>query len=285
MRLPSYDWRVMLIAITGGRGFIGSAVLSEALDRGHTVMPIDRSNAGPDIMKADLNFYLAKADVVIHLAGVLGTEELFSNPMDAINVNIGGATRVLESCRQTDTKYLGITMPDVWANVYQVTKRAAFQMAEAWRINWDVKTAHVLAYNAFGPGQKVHGVQKIIPTFAHRAWRGQPIQVWGTGHQIVDLIHVDDIARIFIDIAEGDQWDGQTVEAGTGTAHSVNAVVEYVNDYCKSREAGTTIQHVVMRKGEQDNIVVADGWGAGSQPTFSLEDLDETIEWYREDRP
>jgi len=278
----------MLIAITGGRGFIGSAVMSEAMDRGHAVKPIDRSNGGPDIMTTDLNFYLDDADVVIHLAGVLGTEELFSNPMDAINVNIGGATRVLESCRQTDTKYLGITMPDVWANVYQTTKKAAFGMSEAWRINWDVETAHVLAYNAFGPGQKVHSVQKIIPTFAHRAWRGIPIQVWGSGSQVVDLIHVDEIARIFLDVAEGDKWNGQIVEAGTGAAYSVTQVVQYVNDFCAVQGAGTTVEYVPMRKGEQDSIVVASGkgWDALSRvPTFHIYDLAETIEWYREDRP
>lgn len=269
----------MRVAVTGGHGFIGTAVRKELLRRGHAVLSLDR-RLGVDVLGPDLAYHIEGEDAVVHLAGVLGTEELFTSPYEAIRVNIEGTTRVLESCRLAGAKFLGITMPDVWANVYQATKRAAFDMATAWHVNYDVPVAHVLAYNVFGRGQKVHGVQKIIPTFAHRSWRNEPLPVWGTGMQFVDLVPVEYVAEVFADTLENGEFKGETVHAGSGIAQTVIDVAQRINDWT-GNPAG--IEYLPMRKGEQGSIAVA------PEETMSCDVLNrqlrDTVNWYVEDRP
>lgn len=270
----------MRIVVSGGGGFIGAAVISQAQARGWDAWRFDRTD-GNDIM-GNLG-QLKGADVVVHLAGALGTSELFEEPEDAVAVNVVGTLRVLQLCRDQGSRYVGITMPDSsWANVYQATKLCAMRLATAWHRNFDVGVCHVRAFNAYGPGQK-HGPghpQKIIPTFSHFAWRGMPIPIWGSGNQTVDLVHVDDVAKVLIDacVFDGDE----VLDAGTGTAITVNQVANFVN-----RITGNTsgVVHLPMRPGEEEEthiVATGDGWEAmGWKPEFDWDRVRSTVEWYR----
>lgn len=268
----------MKVAITGGHGFIGKAISFGLSQNGHEVDTIDRSS-GRDIFHPHLTKW-CEADVVIHLAGILGTEELFDTPYDAIRTNIEGTVRVLQACHATGAKFLGITMPDVWANVYQSTKRAAKDLATAWHINYNLPVAHVLAYNVFGPGQKVRGVQKIVPTFAHRAWRGEPLPMWGSGEQIVDLVPVGMVAAQFLTTIEQGEFKDNVVHAGSGRPQKVIDVANRINEWT-GNPAG--IKYLPMRKGEGGHIAVAPRQTIRCEPLNKL--LRGTVDWYRTDRP
>ena len=117
---------------------------------------------------------LAPCDAVIHLAGILGTEELFHDPHRAVDVNIKGTLNVLEACRMHELGHVGVTMLQVWENVYQATKNcAADRLASAWHRHYGMPVSHVRAFNGFGPGQAFgpgHS-RKIFPTFAAAAWK------------------------------------------------------------------------------------------------------------------
>ena len=82
----------MRIAVTGGSGFIGQATIHAAEQAGHEAWSFDRAH-GNDIL-GDLTA-LKGADTVIHLAGMLGTSELFDTPESAVHANVIGALRVL----------------------------------------------------------------------------------------------------------------------------------------------------------------------------------------------
>jgi UDP-glucose 4-epimerase len=269
----------MKVAITGGHGFIGKAVGQELKRRGHEVDAIDRTS-GRDIMSPNLGRWLADTDAVIHLAGILGTEELFATPYDAIRMNVDGTVRVLQVCADTGAKYLGITMPDVWANVYQATKRAARDMASVWHINFGVPVSHVLAYNVFGAGQKVHGVQKIVPTFASHAWRNEPIPVWGNGMQAVDLVPVTSVARVFADELEQGEFKDTIRHAGSGKKRTVFEIAEKIITHTGSTGG---VEYLPMRRGEQGATAIAPD---DEMPCAEWEALlFETVDWYKEDRP
>jgi UDP-glucose 4-epimerase len=105
--------------------------------------------------------------------------------------------------------------------------------------------------------------------------------VWGDGSQTVDLIHVDDIARILV--AAVNLVDNQIVDAGTGVALTVNAVAEYVLHVTNSMGG---IQHLPMRDGEEPTHIVATGEGwewltDQEKPVFTWGQLADTVRWYR----
>lgn len=270
----------MKIAVTGAAGFIGQAVMREAAVCEHDVLSFDRRD-GYDIM-GDLSA-LKGVDTVIHLAGALGTAELFDTAEDAVMINVVGALRILEWCATNSVGFVGITMPPVFPSVYTATKVCADRLASAWHLAHDIDVSRVRAFNAYGPGQK-HGPghpQKIIPTFATEAWAGRPIPIWGDGEQTVDLVHVDDVGRMLVDATSF--GDDTVFDAGTGHAMTVNQVAEFVLDVTGS-SAG--IDYRPMRTGELPTHVVAagDGWDKlGWRPKFDEDMLAETIEWYHPD--
>lgn len=269
----------MKIAVTGAGGFIGTATMRLAQEQGHEAWSFDR-NDGNDIM-GPLDA-LAGAECVIHLAGVLGTHELFDAVQDAIDVNITGAYRIMQWCIDNDASYVGITMPDAFPSIYTATKIAAQRLATALHHSRGLRVSHVRAFNAFGPGQK-YGPghpQKIIPTFARAGWRQDPIPVWGDGTQTVDLIHVGAIAGVLLMATT--MVDNEILDAGTGTGLTVNQVAEFVLKVTKSTGG---IEHLPMRDGETPTRIVSEGegwdWLDADPPTFDWGQLRETIQWYR----
>jgi len=266
------------IAITGGNGFIGRSVHEAALAAGHQAWSFDKS-AGDDV-RGDLSG-LGDADVVIHLAGVLGTAELFDRPQEAIDVNVNGTVNVLDWCRVHGAGYVGITMPDAFPSVYTATKIAAQRFATAWHHNYGVPVSHVRAFNAYGPGQ-AHGFnhpQKILPTFATNAWKGVPLPVWGDGEQTVDLVHADDVGRMLVDAVRF--GDDQVFDAGTGVALTVGALAEAVIDHTDS-DMG--IEYLPMRAGEIPTQIVAQGEGWGLldwRPVLDWGRVLEAVDSYR----
>lgn len=175
-------------------------------------------------------------------------------------------------------------MPQVWRNVYQTTKNASQNFAEAWNDLNGLPVSHVRAFNAFGIGQKVHHVQKIIPTFATRAWRDQPLPIWGDGTQSVDLVHVDDVGAMLIEAT--DYGNLEVFDAGTGIATTVNDVADAVIAAVPGSKSFK--QYLPMRRGEKPTHIVAEGagWGVlGWVPSFEQADLEKTVAWYKADRP
>lgn len=288
----------MRIAVTGGAGFLGRSVMEFGRQAGHHMVAIDRHNeTSPDVALADVADWTVLAEVldeirpdhVIHLAGMLGTSELFDPPAAsrAVEVNVGGALNVIQWCTEQQAGYTTITMPDSgWANVYAATKGCAVQLAEAYRRHKGLRVSNVCAYNAYGPAQ-AHGPghpQKIIPTFARWAWAGHNIEIWGDGEQTVDLVHADDIARMLIDAVRF--GDGETFDAGTGYAMTVNQVAEFVAEAVEDA-GGPSVgyQYLPMRAGEDPGTeIVATGRGwdlLGWHPVMDWNRLRECIESYR----
>lgn len=251
----------MRVAITGGAGFIGTPTKDRLHEAGHDVTIIDRA-AGIDVRDAAaIHHALAGCDAVIHMAGVLGTHELFDHAATAIAVNVTGTLNVLEAAVAHDVAYVGITMPAVFPSVYTATKIGARHLERAWHHTYGLPVARVRAFNAYGPGQ-AHGPghpQKILPTFAVHAWAGRPLPIWGDGTQTVDLVHADDLARQFVDLVEHPEWgDDFTVDGGTGSAFTVKEVADWVNVITGNR-AG--VEYLPMRRGELPTAIVADGEG------------------------
>jgi UDP-glucose 4-epimerase len=189
----------MKVVVSGGKGFIGRAVKAHLEEAGFEAVSYDLPD---DVRDFDnLKRVTEGADAFIHMAGVLGTHELFDTIDLAIDVNIKGTVNVLEACRVNGLSFVGITMPQVFKSIYTATKVCTGWIASGFNQTYGLPVSHVRAFNAFGPGQ-AHGPghpQKIVPTFAVEAWAGRPIPIWGDGEQSVDLIHTSDLGRMLVD--------------------------------------------------------------------------------------
>jgi nucleoside-diphosphate-sugar epimerase len=222
----------------------------DARNMGHVTFdrPLDVRDAH------QLSNNLTGIGAVIHLAGALGTSELFGHERDAADVNILGALAVADACRTR-------RIPMVWIgtghagqpNVYAITKLCAQDLLLAAYDNVTV----VKAYHAYGPGQASfppHGkghVRKIMPSFVNRALTGMPLEIHGDGSNVIDLIHVDEVARILVDAVDGPR--GVVLEAGTGVGLDVRSVAESVIQMTGSC---SEIVHLPMRPGEPEGAVV-----------------------------
>lgn len=249
----------MNVLVTGGSGFIGSAVVRTLKDAGHYVRIFDRT-AGLDVRdRMDVALAVREMDAVIHLAGILGTDELFDDVDNAVDINIKGSINVLNACKGTGAKYIGITMLPVFPSIYTATKVSAGRFATAYHHTHNVPVTHVRAFNVFGSGQ-AHGEghpRKIIPAFSVEGWRNEPLIIWGDGEQMVDLISAQDVANVFLD-ALYLAGEDETIDAGTGVGWTVNEVAQFVLDITGST-AG--VQHLPMRRGEIPTKVVSEGEG------------------------
>jgi UDP-glucose 4-epimerase len=272
------------VVVTGGSGWIGTAVCKELRKRRHQAIPFDKST-GDDVTNVQqVDEAVRGSDHVIHLAGVLGTHELFDRPGTAVDVNVQGSLNVIQACDLYDVGLTKVIIPFVNPSIYAATHRCAYDLSEAYRKSKRLRVSYVRPFNAFGPGQAYGDghPQKIIPTFAVAAWEGKPLPVWGDGSLWVDLVHVDDIARMFVDAIPFDK--GEQFDAGTGVAHSVKEIAETV---IKMTGSDSKIKHLAPRDGERevstvDDVADSSTWGQLDwHPEFSWESLEETVLSYR----
>jgi nucleoside-diphosphate-sugar epimerase len=296
------------VLVTGASGFIGQYVVENLVARGIDVIAFDHKQVKAEL--AGVEQYLgdvrdatavqeavAISDGVIHLSGVLGTAETIDNPMPAIETNTIGSLNVFDAVRRYKRRAVYITVGNYWFNnTYSITKTAAEQLA--WMFNKEHKTeiAVVRALNAYGPRQKAEPVRKIMPNFILPALQGRPITIYGDGEQVMDMIHVRDVAEVLVRALLVDHGryaytperyiDNKIkFEAGTGRITTVNDIAKVVLD----QVGGGVINHVPMRGGEPDRSMVigdpatlADLYESKTPELISLEDgVRETIQWYR----
>lgn len=271
----------MRVLVTGGGGFIGSAVRRLLEANGDEMVTFDHVDGNDVMNKAQLLGATHEIDAVINLAGRLGTSETFGHEYPTAEVNILGAINVADVCRTRGIPLVQIgTGHKGQPNPYAITKACAEELLIARAQETGQQISVVRAYHAYGPGQKPfppHGkstVRKIMPSFICRALTGMPIEVNDSGEQVIDLIHVDEVARILVKAISGPY--GYVLEAGTGHGVTVNRAALDVIDFCQSK---STIIHIPKRAGEPvDAVVIAEipesdklwPWG-----------LDNTVDYYR----
>lgn len=273
------------VLVTGSAGFIGRWVCEALARRGIEPVQYDRPYSVLD--RGELDRAICGAEGVINLAGALGTAELFDGNAQrhAAEVNILGAINVYDAARVFDVPVVQIgTGHKGQPNPYAITKAAAEDIGLA-RARWQGERITIVrAFHAYGIGQHApppHGrsaVRKIIPSFVCRALTGMDIEVSGDGSQIIDLVHVGEVAEVLVDAFAVDP--GSVLQAGTGKPVTVTKAALDVAHACESLTGlRSRIRFGRPRLGEPPGaVVVAD---APMCPSAWPYRLSETIEWYR----
>jgi UDP-glucose 4-epimerase len=251
----------MKILVTGGNGFIGTHVVEKIKSAGHHALIFDRNRSSKnDIFLGDVRDYtsvteaVAIADGVIHLAGILGTQETIDEPMPSIETNIIGSLNIFKSCLRYQKKCVYISVGNYWMNnSYSITKNTVERLAFMYNKEHGTKIAVVRGLNAYGEGQKDKPVRKIIPNFVIPALKGEAIKIYGDGNQIMDMIYVGDLADILVKaLTEEHNQYSKVFEAGTGRKTTVNEIAQEV---IKQTGKGK-IEYLPMRPGEPENSIV-----------------------------
>jgi len=270
------------VLVTGANGFLGHAVCDDLLAHGMVPMKFDGSDDVRNKKQLmDAMNSGGRITGIINLAGVLGTAETLGVEHHAADVNILGALNVMDVAAAYDVPMVQIaTGHEGQPNPYAITKKCTTDLALS-RHQWKgQRIAVVRAYHVYGPGQKMcapHGkslVRKIVPSFVARALTGMDIEINGDGSQKIDLVYLDDTARILVGALGGPY--GHVIEAGTGVPTTVLEAARDVLGACGSQ---SKIVHVPMRSGEPEHTTVVAQVPAC--PNAWPYRLKETVEWYR----
>lgn len=291
------------IAITGGSGFVGSAIYRECLKRKDSqIFLFDKTK--PDYVLPDnvywiecdtTDFNLVKKclnetnpDHIYLIAGVLGTTELNFHPLKAVQNNSVGISTFIEVLLTMEKKprLFYVTKPNVWENMYTITKENAERIIKLYMKEYAIEGCIHKWFNAYGPGQHTHPIRKAVPYFIINALHNKPLEIWGNGKQTVDLIHIEDIAYLAVEAMNKDVCTNENVvDIGSGVSVTVEDLAKLI---IKLTNSSSDIVYKNMRSGEvEETILVADTTGIDNHivPNYEFKDLEkgmkDTIEYYR----
>ncbi len=292
----------MKVLVTGGNGFIGGHTVAALIARGHEPLVFDRkrnpqmvNSVFGDIRDAThVTDAMACVDGFIHLAGILGTQETVANPRPAAETNILGSLNVLEAAAQYKVPGVCIGVGNHWMqNPYSITKTTVERFVAMYNKERGTRINIVRPVNAYGPGQsapKPYGsssVRKITPSFVCRALNDDPIEVYGDGNQVSDMVYVEDVATSLVRAlrlaSQGNILPA--IEIGPLEHNSVIQIAELVIELTRSR---SKIVNLPMRPGEAPGESVTASVesmnAAGIFPedfTRIRDGLKRTVDYYR----
>ncbi len=240
------------VLVTGSAGFLGQAVMEQIKwVWGDEPVGFDLVD-GQDIMAyGSVTNAVAEVDAVIHLAGVLGTDELFDDVWKAVDVNLKGGLNVVQAVHDFHTPVLVIiSQPHIWTNPYEATKGALIRIARGFEAQGNFRLSVCTVYNAYGPGPGGHP-SKLIPKFSRAAWKGEPLEIIGDGMALVDLVHLDDVA---VELVRRVYSDFAPEREGAGSCPmTVEEVAVFIRDYVRGQGGPTSaIEFGFTRRGETE---------------------------------
>ena len=219
-----------IIFITGGAGFIGSALIGRLVKDNRIVI---YDNLARNSLKSksfkdhpNLTFIIGDvldfeklvrsmegADIVVHCAAIAGIDTVIKSPVSTLRVNMIGSANVLEAAsrlshcdrvvcfstsevfgqqafRSTEADSAMIGKVGEARWTYAVGKLAEEHLAIAYYQEKGLPTTIVRPFNIYGTGQVGEGALK---TFVIRAIKNEPIEIHGDGTQIRAWCYIDDM--------------------------------------------------------------------------------------------
>jgi len=250
----------MRFLITGGAGFIGSALANRLVCEGHHVRVIDDLSAG-DPGRLDPAVVFTRGDVrdiprlwtllrgvdcVFHLAARVSVPESVLYPVAYNDVNVGGTVSLMEAARdagagrvifsssgavygeQVDQPISEMARP-LPQSPYAASKIAGEQYVSVIGSLCGIETVTLRIFNVYGPGQPAPPAHApVIPKFLTQVLNGGSVVIFGTGKQTRDFIYIDDVVDALVASGQMDGLDGAVINVGSGQETSIEGLVQKV---------------------------------------------------------
>ncbi len=243
--------------ITGGAGFVGTALANHMVKAGHHVRVLDDLSAGdlsrlhPEVAftrgdvrdRPKLWTLLQGVDCVFHLAARVSVQESILYPREYNDTNVGGTVSLVEAIRDVGVRRVVFASsatvygpqpiqpvseaarPQPLAP-YAVSKLAAEYYIFALGALNGIETVALRIFNAYGPGQRLPPVHApVIPLFMKNILTGASLVVQGTGEQTRDFVYIDDVVAALVAAATAPDVNGMIINVGSGIETSINRLI------------------------------------------------------------
>ena len=161
----------MKILVTGGVGFVGTALIKKLIKEGHEVYSIDDYSIGTtrnevkgcDYHIGDIVNDLPSSsfDLIYHLAALSRIQPSFNNPEETFRVNTVGTQKFCELARLTNAKVVYAGSSSRWHDPYQSPYAACKHMGEEvckmYKKTYGMDIEIARFYNVYGPGEICDG--------------------------------------------------------------------------------------------------------------------------------
>jgi len=189
-----------VVAITGGTGFVGQAVVERACREGLALRALARREQAPcegvewvrgDLASADaLAALVAGAEAVLHIAGVVNTPD----PMGFHLGNVAGTEALVEAASQAGVRRFvfvsSLAAREPGLSSYGKSKYHAEEVVQLSGLDWTIVRPPAI----YGPRDR-----EILEMFRAAKWGVVPMPPPGRA----SLVHVDDLARLLLALVPG----------------------------------------------------------------------------------
>lgn len=272
------------ILVTGGRGFLGSAIVERLGAQGYEDVATFKSSEYDltDIVDVDSVLEQFRPEIVIHLAAKVGG--IFANQQNPGRFaydNLMMGLNVMEMCRRYAIKKVVLAgticaypkftpVPfkedDLWNGYpeetnapYGLAKKMLLVLSQGYRQQYGFNSIFLLPVNLYGPRDHFdlnnsHVIPAMIRKFHEAAQDNhRDVTLWGDGTPTREFLYVDDCAEAFV--AAMEKYDSSDpVNLGSGNEISM-------------RDLAGTIQAVTGHKGK----IIWDASKPNGQPRRCLE--------------
>ncbi len=258
----------MKLLVTGGCGFIGSAVVRQALDDGHSVVNIDRLTYAanraniPNSVNRDYSLEVAdicnahamervfeahNPDVVMHLAAESHVDRSIDGPGAFIETNVIGTYTLLQAARaqharKPEFRFHHVSTDEVYGSLGsegKFTESTAYDPRSPYSASKASSDHLVRAWaetyglptivtNCSNNYGPYHFPEKLVPLMILNGLAGKPLPVYGEGLNVRDWLYVEDHAKALLLVATKGRI-GETYNIG-GDAEATN--ISIVKQIC-----------------------------------------------------
>lgn len=302
--------------VTGGAGFIGSAVVRAMADRGDSVRVLDDLSTGhrENLPENDPRITFVQGDLadprvvrplaegvqaIVHLGAVPSVPRSVADPLTSDHTNIHGTLNVFLSARDASvsrvvyassssvygySEHLPLTedLPLQPRSPYAVTKATNELYASVCSSLYGMDCVGLRFFNVFGPRQDPNSAYAaVIAAFIQRMRRGQVPHIHGDGLQARDFTYVDNVVHGILTVCDAPAPLAGVYNLACGAMTSLLELVEQLNVLLGTQHVP---EHGEARAGDIRNSwadVSKARTAFGYAPAVDLvEGLRRTVAWY-----